>query len=102
MNIYVGPGGPSTSLSWADLVELLSSSFSSILPSLLSLLRMFNTPFQQLIEADSTVSSWFVTAISWVLDIFGIEFLSLTPLEFALGSALQFVIIFTIYRYVKQ
>lgn len=89
-------------ITWEFLVNALQSGWDSIMDSLLRLLELFITPFGNIVNSDTGVSSWFTNLISWVLSFFGVNFLALTPLEFMLGSTLPIILIFTIYRYVKQ
>lgn len=89
-------------LSWAELVGFFDSSIRSVFNSALWLLELFVTPFGEIIDRDTGASSWFTDLLEWFLSLFGVDFLYITPLEFMLGSTLPLIIVFTVYRYVKQ
>lgn len=89
-------------LSWSELVGFFDSSIRSVFDSALWLLELFVTPFGDFIDRSSGVSSWIADLLDWFLSLFGINFFYVTPLEFMLGSTLPLIIVFTVYRYVKQ
>ena len=89
-------------LTWADLVRMLQSAWNTVIDNALRLLQLFLTPFGEILNNDVGASSWITDLIQWILSFFGVNFLLLTPLEFMLGSAIPLIIVFTIYRYVKQ
>ena len=89
-------------LTWADLLRMLQAAWNTVIDNALRLLQLFTSPFGDIIEKDVGLSSWVTNLINWILSFFGVDFLLLTPLEFMLGSAIPLIIVFTIYRYVKQ
>lgn len=89
-------------LTWADLVRMLQAAWNTVIDNALRLLQLFLTPFGDILDYDIGASNWVTEIIDWVLSFFGVDFLSLTPLEFMLGSAIPLIIVFTIFRYVKQ
>ena len=89
-------------MQWSDVVNAMSSGFDTVMFWVTKLLDLFTSPFSEIIDSDVGVTSWVTSLIQFILDLFGIDFLSLTPLDFALGSVIPIVIVFTIYRYVKQ
>lgn len=89
-------------LTWADLVLMLQAAWNTVIDNALRLLQLFLTPFGDILNNDVGASEWITNLISWVLSFFGVDFLLLTPLEFMLGSAIPLIVVFTIYRYVKQ
>lgn len=89
-------------LTWADLVYMLEKAYTSVYRSALELLRWFITPFSEIVARDTGISTWITDLLSFVLELFGLNLMVLTPLELMLGSTLPTIIIFTIYRYVKQ
>ena len=89
-------------MQWSDVVKAMSSGYNTVMTWCTKLLDFFTSPFSEIIDSDSGVTSWVTSLIELILDLFGIDFLRLTPLEFALGSVIPIIIVFTIYRYVKQ
>lgn len=87
---------------WRDVVLAMLSGYDVLMEWCGKLLHFFGTPFSDLIHNDSGVTSWITETVSRVLELFGFDFMNLTPLDFALGSVIPVVIVFTIYRYVKQ
>lgn len=88
--------------SWGSLVQMLQLGIDSVFASTLRLLELFTTPFGQIIENDVGASEWFTNLVSWVFDFFGVNFMQITPLQLMLGSAIPLIIVFTVYRYIKQ
>lgn len=87
---------------WSDVVDSMSSGFDTVMYWVTKLLSWFNSPFSEIINTDVGVTSWITSLIDDILGLFGLDFMDLTPLDFALGSVIPVVIVFTIFRYVKQ
>lgn len=87
---------------WGEFVNMLLYISDVTYSNVLNLMKLFSTPFSEILNADSGLSSIITSIVSWIFSLFGIEFLQLTPLEFMLGSTLPAIVVFTIFRYVKQ
>lgn len=99
-----GPGGPTFGeVVWSDLVDWLSIAFNIVTGWTSYLFKFFMTSFGDL--ADEFIPGAWNDLMDSIFDIvnslLGIDLYELNFVEITLGSLIPFIMIFTIYRYLK-